>query len=114
MAVWQVEFAIVPRRALTTTPRVTLSQILDTDWWTSERLPAGYSQQLAAIAPAGSARTTEHQTWGEPPLFHLWRRLDGKPVDLFFVQQAVLGDELLVPGVEISDLLELAAESVVR
>jgi len=75
MAVWQVEFAIVPRRALTTTPRVSLSQILDTDWWSSEHLPAGYSQQLAAIAPAGSAPSTERQTWGDE---------DGNRVDVWF------------------------------
>ena len=74
MAVWQVEFAIVPRRALTTTPRVPLSHILDTDWWSTERLPSGYSQQLAAIAPAGSSWTEELQTWGEE---------DGNRVDVW-------------------------------
>ena len=64
MAVWQVEFAIVPRRALATTPRVAIPQVMDTDWWRSERLPAGYSQQLAAFAAPGSSPATERQTWG--------------------------------------------------
>ncbi len=64
MAIWQVEFAIVPRRALATTPRVALAQVVDTDWWSNERLPSGYSQQLAAIAPPGSSSAAELQTWG--------------------------------------------------
>lgn len=75
MAVWQVEFAVVPRRALTRTPRVPASQVLDTDWWSSERLPSGYAQQLAAIARAGSSEKAEVQTWGEE---------DGNRVDVWF------------------------------
>src|SRR4051794_30035727 len=65
MAVWQVEFAIVPRRALAAKPKVGATQIIDTDWWNTERLPPGYSQQLAAIVPLGSSWATELQTWGD-------------------------------------------------
>ncbi|HEX7980084.1 MAG TPA: hypothetical protein VF461_15855 [Gemmatimonadaceae bacterium] len=75
MAVWQVDFAIVPRRALATSPRVAIADVLDTDWWSAERLPSGFSQQLAAIAPAGSSSTSERQTWGEE---------DGNRVDVWF------------------------------
>jgi len=75
MAVWQVDFAIVPRRALGQNPRALVSEILDTDWWRAERLPAGYSQQLTSIAPAGSSGTPERQTWGEE---------DGNRVDVWF------------------------------
>lgn len=64
MAVWQVEFAIVPRRALAAKPRVAIPQVLDTDWWSAERLPSGYAQQLGAVAPPGSSWTAELQTWG--------------------------------------------------
>lgn len=65
MADWQVEFAIVPRRALATTPRVSLPQLLDRDWWSAERVPAELAQQLAAIAPGGaSSSTADVQTWG--------------------------------------------------
>lgn len=74
MAVWQVEFAIVPRRALATTARVPLSQVADTDWWRAERLPAGYSQQLAAVAPVGTSSAPEVQTWGDA---------DGNRVDVW-------------------------------
>ena len=65
MAVWQVDFAIVPRRALALNPRVPTPAILDTDWWSTERLPPEYARQLAAVAPVGSSSTSEHQTWGE-------------------------------------------------
>ena len=75
MAVWQVDFAIVPRRALVTMPRVSSLQVVDTNWWSAERFPAGYSQQLAAIAPTGSSGTAEQQTWGPE---------DGNRVDVWF------------------------------
>ena len=65
MAVWQVEFAIVPRRAFVARGRVAIPQVLDTDWWSAERLPPGYAQQLGAVAPPGSSSTAELQTWGE-------------------------------------------------
>jgi hypothetical protein len=75
MAVWQVDFAIVPRRALKQNPRALVSEILDTDWWSAERLPTGYSQQLTAIAPVGSSWTPERQTWGDE---------EGNRVDVWF------------------------------
>jgi hypothetical protein len=75
MAVWQVEFAVVPRRALATAPRVAISQLIDTNWWSAERLPEGYSQRLGAIAAPGSSWTTELQTWGVE---------DGNRVDVWF------------------------------
>ena len=64
MAVWQVEFAVVPRRALAAKPRVALPQVMDTAWWSTERFPAAYAQQLAAIASPGASWTAERQTWG--------------------------------------------------
>jgi hypothetical protein len=75
MAVWQVDFAIVPRRALAKDPRALLSDVLDTDWWSAERLPSGFAQQLAAIGPAGAASSAERQTWGNA---------DGNRVDVWF------------------------------
>jgi hypothetical protein len=66
MAVWQVEFALVPRRALGTMPQVGATQIMDTHWWSTATLPAGYVHQLAAIAPLAPPppRPAELQTWG--------------------------------------------------
>ena len=75
MAVWQVEFALVPRRALAARPRVALPPVMETDWWSAERLPPGYAQQLAAVAIPGSAAGAERQTWGDA---------DGNRVDVWF------------------------------
>ncbi|MFL5612948.1 MAG: hypothetical protein ACJ796_04730 [Gemmatimonadaceae bacterium] len=81
MAVWQVEFAIVPRHVVASKTRVALPQLLDTDWWSSERLPAGYTQKLAAIAPLGSSSAAELQTWGDEDgnRVDIWSE-NGKPV----------------------------------
>jgi hypothetical protein len=49
--------------------------MIDTDWWSTERLPSGFSQQLAAIVPVGSSPTAELQTWGQK---------DGNRVDVWF------------------------------
>ena len=75
MAVWQVEFAIVPRRVLAAQPRASLPRVMDTEWWSSERLPAGYAQHLAAVALPGAPSSAEVQTWGEE---------DGNRVDVWF------------------------------
>ncbi len=67
MADWQVEFAIVPRRALAASPRRTLAEVMDTKWWASGSLPADYASKLTAIAPsaATAGAAPEVQTWGE-------------------------------------------------
>jgi hypothetical protein len=81
MAVWQVEFAIVPKRTLASTPRMALAQIMETNWWSTERLPSGYAQRLGAIAPPGAASAPEVQTWGT---------VDGNRIDVWSVDgQAV-------------------------
>ena len=74
MAVWQVDFAIVPRRALAATSRIALPTVMDTHWWSTERLPTGYPEKLGAIAPQASSRAPERQTWGDD---------DGNRVDLW-------------------------------
>ena len=75
MAVWQVDFAIVPRRALATRAPVPLAEIMDADWWSSDHLPPGYFQQLAAIAAPGAPSAAQRQTWGEE---------DSNRVDVWF------------------------------
>ena len=81
MAVWHVEFAIVPRRTLAAIPRVAVAQVMDTDWWSTDRFPAAYSKQLAAIASPGSLSTAELQTWGaeDGNRVEVWSE-NGKPV----------------------------------
>ena len=114
MAVGQVEFAIVPRRALVAKARVAIPQVLDTDWWSAERLPTGYAQQLGAVAPPGSSSTAELQTWGEAEgnRVDVWlengkatrmtarvdvRRLDAK-FGAMLLQFARVADAVLVRG----------------
>jgi hypothetical protein len=75
VAAWQVEFAIVPRRVLAAKPRPALPEVMDTAWWSAERLTSDYPRHLAAVAPLGSAPTAEPQTWGEA---------DGNRVDVWF------------------------------
>ena len=82
MAGWQVDFAIVPKRALATKPPVPIPSLIDADWWASERLPAGYAQQLGAIAPAApSSGAAERQGWGreDENRIDVWFE-NGKPV----------------------------------
>ena len=81
MAVWQVDFAIVPRHALATKPRIPISDLLDADWWSSEHLPPGFARQLGAIAPVGSSSNAELQTWGpeDGNRVDVWSE-NGKPV----------------------------------
>ena len=54
---------------------------MDTDWWSTDRFPAAYSQQLAAIASPGSSSTAELQTWGaeDGNRVEVWSE-NGKPV----------------------------------
>ncbi len=83
MAVWQVEFAIVPRRALAVKTGVALSNVVDTDWWAVNTLPAGYASKLAAVAPVGASSTTERQMWGEEEgnRVDVWS-VNGKPTKM--------------------------------
>ena len=74
MAVWQVEFAIVPRRVLEAGSRPALTGVMDTDWWSTERLPSDYARHLTAVAPSASAGAAELQTWGDE---------DGNRVDVW-------------------------------
>jgi hypothetical protein len=64
MAVWQVEFAIVPRAAIEGRRGVPLSRLIETDWWSGADLPHTYAQQLTAIASLGPASAPDVQTWG--------------------------------------------------
>src|SRR6185437_2145960 len=75
MAVWQVDFAIVPRRAIATAPQALLPEVIDTDWWSTQRFPPRYAQHLAAIAPPSTSWTSELQTWGAE---------NGNRVDVWF------------------------------
>jgi hypothetical protein len=71
MADWQVEFAIVPRRALAGTGPASPGNVIALEWWNSGTLPADFTKHLASIAPAAASGTTEVQRWGEPEGNHV-------------------------------------------
>lgn len=114
MAVWQVEFAVIPRHAFAGTGRMPLLQLLETKWWSAQHLPTGHERQLGAIAPFGTASSSEVQTWGEEDgnRIDLWlengkparmtARVDVRRLDATFgaklLQFARTADALLVRG----------------
>lgn len=75
MAVWQVEFEIVPHRVLGTPPgRLAPDALANTRWWSGAPLPADYRARLDGIAPRGAATDPELETWGSQ---------DGNRVDVW-------------------------------
>ena len=65
MAVWQVDFHVVPRRALPATSQALARAVADdTDWWASAAFPADYPARLAAVAPVARSRSDGLETWG--------------------------------------------------
>lgn len=63
MAAWQVEFHLVPRRALASAA-LTSAVLRDTDWWTAFAFPSDYQKRLAIVAPAAVASRPNVETWG--------------------------------------------------
>lgn len=77
MAIWQVDFHIVPRRALATAPRPLTPAVLDdTDWWMSARFPVDYATRLAAVARAAPSWSPDLEIWGDE---------DGNRVDVWSI-----------------------------
>lgn len=66
MAVWQVDFYLVPQRALATAPRPLAPATMDdTAWWASTPFPADYRVRLGAVAPVRRSRSEDMETWGD-------------------------------------------------
>ena len=75
MAVWQVDFHVVPRRALPATSQALARAVADdTDWWTNATFPPDYAARLAAVAPVARSRSDGLETWGSE---------DGNRVDVW-------------------------------
>ena len=64
MAAWQVEFYVIPRRALASHGALDSSGLVGTPWWTTHGLPADYQKRLGDVASAAPSPTAELQTWG--------------------------------------------------
>jgi len=62
VAAWQVEFSIVPRRALAAAGAAALRPSADTEWWAADALPAGYQGKLAAVASPASSPSANVQS----------------------------------------------------
>jgi hypothetical protein len=66
MADWQVEFLIIPRRALVSHGALDISATDVSAWSTTNALPADYQKRLGAVASAGPSPSEDLQTWGPP------------------------------------------------
>ncbi len=64
MAAWQVDFYIIPRRALLSRGRFESSDLAVTPWWATHPLSPDYQRQLGAVAPAGPSPSAGVETWG--------------------------------------------------
>lgn len=76
MADWQVEFSIVPRRALAAGGVAALRPSADASPWSAASLPAGYQGKLAAFASPASSSSADVQSWGPE---------DGNRLDVWLV-----------------------------
>ena len=61
---WQVEFSIIPRRALAIGGVAALPPSTDASPWSAASLPAGYQGKLAAFATPASSSNADVQSWG--------------------------------------------------
>jgi hypothetical protein len=75
MAAWQVEFSVVPRRALASAGAAALRSS-DANWWAAESLPADYQGKLAAVASPAASSSADVQSWGPE---------DGNRLDVWLV-----------------------------
>jgi hypothetical protein len=64
MATWQVDFYIIPRRALLSRGALDSSDLAATPWWAAHALPPDYQRRLNAVASVGPSSSAEVQTWG--------------------------------------------------
>jgi hypothetical protein len=64
MAAWQVDFYIIPRRALLSRGTLGSSDLAVTPWWANDTLRPDYQRQLSAVAPAGPSPSADAQRWG--------------------------------------------------
>ena len=75
MAAWQVDFNVIPRRALAGHGPKS-AELDSTSAWAGEKFPLDYSRRLNAVAAPDASSTPELQTWGSP---------DGNRIDVWSV-----------------------------
>jgi hypothetical protein len=74
MAGWQVEFYLIPRRALATPIALTPTVLRDTDWWATNSFPPDYRTRLAGIVANARPSSPNVESWGDD---------DGNRVDVW-------------------------------
>jgi hypothetical protein len=74
MAAWQVDFYVVPRRALASRGELRPAVLEEIDWSTTDSFPSDYRAWVAAIAAPVQSSSANLQTWG---------REDGNRVDVW-------------------------------
>jgi hypothetical protein len=81
MAVWQVEFHVVPRRALPGSRNALARAVADdTNWWADALFPKDYIRRLAAVAPPAPSWSADLETWGS---------VDGNRVEVWTEERRV-------------------------
>jgi len=76
MASWQVDFTIIPRRALASAGPSKLIGSADAHVWGAQPLPFDYQQKLGAVMSPTSSSNADRQTWGAE---------DGNRIDVWSV-----------------------------
>jgi hypothetical protein len=64
MAAWQVEFSIVPRRAIAALGLPSQQGSKEIGSWAGSALPSDYQRKLAAVASPASSSNADLQSWG--------------------------------------------------
>ena len=66
MAVWQVDFELVPAQALRSAPQPLGAAVLDaTAWWAGAAPPSDWRTQLDAVASRSASRHADVETGGD-------------------------------------------------
>lgn len=67
MAPWQVNFQVVPHRAMAGAPRTLTAQLVrDTDWWGAGALLPDLRERLASVAKPAASDAAGIERWGDP------------------------------------------------
>ena len=64
MAVWQVDFYLVPRRAVAAITDRAPAVLHATDWWATAAFPSDYRKRLATVANLTQSSSTDIEMWG--------------------------------------------------
>jgi len=64
MAAWQVNFHLIPRKAVPARGDLTLMVLENTEWWAAAAFPTDYHRRLTEVAPPMPSRGPALESWG--------------------------------------------------